>query len=130
MHVNNITYSLLCENCNGREPDSFIVVRSSQSFVNYSRQALISECHGILRKRPCSNCGIKGEYAIWAIYCGERPKQIHIQIIKNNDNFEVDIWNENHNCLNERLEQLPISDPLCQLLSRALVQITLRTLTT
>ena len=100
MFVNSVSYRLLCLNCKGREPNSFSMVHSSENFINYSRNALISECEDILSERPCSNCGIKGRYAIWAIYCGEQPKQIHIQMTRTNGNFHVDIFDKNNNNLN------------------------------
>lgn len=123
MHTNIISYTLLCKNCNSRESNSSSVVESSESFNNYSRNKLISECHNVISERRCLNCGMKGKYAIWAIYCGNHPKQIHIQMTKSDGNLGVDIWNENHEHLNHRLEQLPFSDPLCQLLSRAVLQL-------
>lgn len=99
------------------------IIESSESFVNYSRNKLISECHNILSERRCLNCGMKGKYAIWSIYCGNHPKQIHIQMTKSDGNLNVDIWNENHDHLNHTLEQLPFNDTLCQLLARALFQL-------
>jgi hypothetical protein len=99
------------------------IVESSESFVNYSRNKLISKCDEILSERRCSNCGMKGRYAIWSIYCGDHPKQIHIQLTKSTGNLKVDIWDENHNHLNHRLQQLPFTDPLCKLLSRAILQL-------
>lgn len=123
MHLNIISYTLLCKNCNTIEPNSISVVENSKSFVNYSRNNLISECKDILSERACSNCGMKGRYAIWSIYCGEQPKQIHIQMTKSDDSREVNIWDENHNYLNHRLEQLPHTHSLSQLLSRAILRI-------
>lgn len=123
MHSNIVSYSLLCKSCNGREPDSMSIIDSSESFIKYSRRDLIRECHDILFERECSNCEVKGQYAIWAIWCGERPKQIHIQLQRSNGNFGVVIWDENHNHLNHKLEQLPFTDPLCQLLSRAVFKL-------
>lgn len=123
MHANIISYTLLCKNCNSREPNSISVVESSEDFVNYSRNKLISECHEVLSARRCLNCKMKGQYIVWAIYCGDHPKQIHIQMTKSNGNLNVDIWNENHNHLNHKLPNLPFTDPLCQLLSRAILQI-------
>lgn len=123
MFINNISYKLLCKKCNNIEPNAMSIVESSESFINYSRNQLISECNNILLNRKCSNCGMNGKYAIWAIYCGNQPKQIHIQMIKSNGNLEVNIWNENHNHLNHILEQLPFTDSLCQLLSRAIIKL-------
>lgn len=123
MHSNIISYTLLCKNCNCREPNSISIVESSESFINYSRNKLIAECNEILSKRKCSNCGMKGKYAIWAIYCRDHPKQIHIQMTKSDGNLEVTIWDENHTYLNPMLKQLPSADPLCQLLSRAVLQL-------
>lgn len=123
MNVNIVSYSLLCKNCNGREPNSMSIINSSESFINYSRRDLIRECHDIFSERECSNCGVKGQYAIWAIWCGDRPKQIHIQLQRSSGNFDVSIWDKNHTYLNRKLEQLPFSDPLCQLLSRAIFKL-------
>lgn len=123
MHLNIINYTLLCRNCNSRELNSISVVESSESFVNYSRNKLISECNDILSARSCLNCGTKGRYAIWAIYCRDHPKQIHIQMTKSNNNLDVQIWNENQVHLNDKLQQLPSTDPLCQLLFRAVLQL-------
>lgn len=125
MYVNLVSYSLLCKSCGGREPNSMCSIESSERFTDYLRSDLIRECNDILRERECSNCGVRGQYAIWAIWCGERPKQIHIQLQRSNGNIEVTIWDENHTYLNKnnKLRQLPSSDPLCQLLSRAVFKL-------
>lgn len=123
MHTNIVSYTLLCKNCNSREPNSASIIESSESFINYSRNKLISKCQNIISERECLNCGMKGRYAIWAIYCGNHPKQIHIQMTKSEGNLGVNIWDENQTHLNYKLEQLPFSNALCQLLSRAVLQI-------
>lgn len=125
MNSNIVYYSLLCKNCNGREPNSMSIINHSESFINFSRNELLRECNSFFSQRKCSNCAEKGNYAVWALWCGEQPRQIHIQLQRKNGKMAVDIWDEKHRHLNHTLEQLPFSDTLCQLLSRAVQKLEL-----
>lgn len=123
MEVNFVSYSLLCVNCGGREPDSFSLIKSKKDFTNYSRNELSRECFEIFSQRECSNCRVKGKYSIWGIYCGKKPKQIHIQLQRTEGFLDVGIWDEYHKHLNKELKELPASNPICQLLLRTVSKL-------
>ena len=120
-----ISYSLLCKSCKGREPNSMSMIEDSYDYQNYNRNELISKCYeqGIISERKCSKCGSIGNYDIWSIYCGEQPKQIHIQLQETYRGKEVDIWDEQYRHLNDNLEQLPSTGQSPQLLKRAVLKL-------
>ncbi|AFU69429.1 hypothetical protein P700755_002688 [Psychroflexus torquis ATCC 700755] len=123
MISNTINYTLLCKSCNKRFPNLTSFLTSAESFQNYSRHDLLNVFSEKLLERNCEVCGTKGNYAVWEIWCGARPKQIHIQLQKSGSNKSVNIWDQNQRYLNDILQTLPLDDLLCILLLHAVTEI-------
>lgn len=130
MHTNAVQYTLLCESCKRVELNSMSVIRSAESYINFSRSELIEKCNDLFAIKKCGNCGVKGKYSIWEIWCGERPIQIHIQIQEvSYRKLTSDFWDEKQIHLNPKLEQLNRPHKMILLLRRALKKVYNKALT-